>query len=632
MKSPIAQCRSNRGEELIFIISLPRSGSTLLQHVLGSHSTIAATAEPWVLFPAICALRKGKLMADYNPAIGQVALTEFLAKLDNGNGSEHYYSAVADLAQKLYSAYSDKKNAKRFLDKTSRYYQFLPELFRIFPDAKYVFLVRNPLALLSSFLNHMVFGDLRRLGEPGIRNDLLEGYKLIRQGIMYFGDDAVVIKYEDFVKNPVKFTKMLCDKFNLIYEPSMLNYGENIGVLPGQLVDPKSIHKHSGPVDDYVEAWRADFESPQFRALAFGFLSYLGSELINSFGYSYKDLVSEFSGNIKSNKPVASWDLLITSKPDRTLTQRWKLSTILLWQQKGILTVIKWHTYYLFNIFSKPFRAVFSFIKRLPYLLTLKNQVQKFRGKKSLDLNKIRNESVSTGHEIIQDISSVEMSTQSGWQDFNVAENQLAAYQPLLAQMHAGNARADFVAAADALRLTNLSHPSLLEIGCGNGYYSEILSYLSGIEINYHGLDSSVAMIDSARKNYPHLEFSVADAYHIPFKDKSFDIAWSGTVLMHLSNYKRAVEETCRVARKFCIFHSTPLNESGGTTFLTKTAYGTRVFEVIIGKSEFEKLLHEQGLVIRHIVESLPYNVSKELDFAIKIKTLTYICEKQAQK
>lgn len=624
-----AQSRNNRGENLIFIISLPRSGSTLLQHVLGSHSKIAATAEPWVLFPAICALRKGTLKADYNAEIGQIAFTEFLAKLDNGDGSEHYYSAVADLAQKLYGAYTEKKNAERFLDKTSRYYQFLPELFRVFPDAKYVFLVRNPLALLASFLNHMVFRDLRRLGEPGIRNDLLEGYKLIRQGIMYFGDDAVVIKYEDLVKNPVNITKMLCDKLDLIYEPGMLNYGDNIGVLPGRLVDPKSIHKHSRPVDDYVEAWRTDFESPQFRALAFEFLTYLGSELINSFSYSYKDLLNEFGGNIKSNKPVASWDLLMSLKSDRTLSQRWKLNAILLWQQQGLWAVIKWHSYYFFKIFSIPFSTVFSFIKRLPYLQTLRNKVQKLRGIHSLDLHKIKNKSVSTGHEIIQDISSVEIATQSGWQDLNVAENQLAAYQPLLAQMHAGNARADFVAAANALRLTKLSHPSLLEIGCGNGYYSEILSHLTGIEINYHGLDSSIAMIDSARKNFPNLEFSVADAYHIPFKDKSFDIAWSGTVLMHLPNYKKAIEETWRVARRFCIFHSTPLNDKGDTTFLTKHAYGVRVIEVIISKNEFEKLLHEQGLVIRHIVESLPYTVSNDLDLIVR--TLTYICERQGE-
>ena len=35
----------------IFLFSLPRSGSTLLQRVLMSHKDIASVAEPWLMLP-----------------------------------------------------------------------------------------------------------------------------------------------------------------------------------------------------------------------------------------------------------------------------------------------------------------------------------------------------------------------------------------------------------------------------------------------------------------------------------------------------------------------------------------------------------------------------------------------------
>jgi hypothetical protein len=35
----------------IFLLSLPRSGSTLAQRILAAHEGIATTSEPWILLP-----------------------------------------------------------------------------------------------------------------------------------------------------------------------------------------------------------------------------------------------------------------------------------------------------------------------------------------------------------------------------------------------------------------------------------------------------------------------------------------------------------------------------------------------------------------------------------------------------
>jgi ubiquinone/menaquinone biosynthesis C-methylase UbiE len=166
----------------------------------------------------------------------------------------------------------------------------------------------------------------------------------------------------------------------------------------------------------------------------------------------------------------------------------------------------------------------------------------------------------------------------------------------------------------------------VLEIGCGNGYYADVMAHLYRRPFRYVGLDYSEAMIGSARNRYRGGRFLVADAGEMPFAAGAFDIAWSGTILMHLPDYARAVTETCRVARRFAVFHSVPVRRAGPTLFLTKQAYGSPVAEVLVNRLELEQLVRREGFSTRHVLDSLPYVPG---DVAVDVDTLTYVCERQ---
>ena len=245
-------------------------------------------------------------------------------------------------------------------------------------------------------------------------------------------------------------------------------------------------------------------------------------------------------------------------------------------------------------------------------------------------MSALSHQSVSSDYKILNSRSELSPTLYQGWQAPPLAERQMAAYIPLLEAMYEGKPRLDFIVAAQALKLTLLSNPTLLEIGCGNGYYFEVLTHLTRTALRYMGVDYSSAMVESAHIRYPQLRFLLGDATQLPFVDGQFDVAWSGTVLMHIPDYQQAIAETCRVARRFCVFHSSPLLIDGTSTFLRKRAYGTPIAEVIIGQAEFEDLLHEPGLVIRHILESLPYRVDSVVNGTVH--TLTYVCEKHCVK
>ncbi len=78
-------------------------------------------------------------------------------------------------------------------------------------------------------------------------------------------------------------------------------------------------------------------------------------------------------------------------------------------------------------------------------------------------------------------------------------------------------------------------------------------------DVRYAGCDYSDAFIGLARQTYPMLRFDVEDATALKYGDNAFDIVISGCCLLHIPEYEAAVAETARVARRYAIFHRTPM-------------------------------------------------------------------------
>lgn len=258
-----------------------------------------------------------------------------------------------------------------------------------------------------------------------------------------------------------------------------------------------------------------------------------------------------------------------------------------------------------------------------PVLRSLARKVLPFRVREVLRRLISKDVPASYGYQIIEGEVPVELST--GWKGPAVAERQQAAFTPLLRKMYEGKRREDFVALATAVQMTGLEDPLILEVGCGSGYYSEILSYLLGRPVRYVGLDFSPAMIHLALERYPDRTFVVGDAMALPFPNGAFDIVLNGVSLMHIPNYKAAITESRRVARRWCIFHTVPVLQRRKTTVLRKKAYGEPTIEVIFNEGELYYLLDQDGLVVRHVLDSIPYNLEAVLGEPTVTKT--YVCE-----
>jgi ubiquinone/menaquinone biosynthesis C-methylase UbiE len=88
----------------------------------------------------------------------------------------------------------------------------------------------------------------------------------------------------------------------------------------------------------------------------------------------------------------------------------------------------------------------------------------------------------------------------------------------------------------------------ILDLGCGNGRFSQYLE-----ETDYVGIDFSEGMISEARKRFPKKTFFIGDLLSLPFKEECFDKIYSIAVIHHLPSHGyrlQALAEIKRVLKK----------------------------------------------------------------------------------
>ena len=179
----------------------------------------------------------------------------------------------------------------------------------------------------------------------------------------------------------------------------------------------------------------------------------------------------------------------------------------------------------------------------------------------------------------------------SAWQNDQIPARQLKVTEKQWPQLEKTPAIADLI---EMIRRTKLINPKLLEIGCSTGYHQEAFRR-AGLKVVYEGCDYSAVFIDLAKQLHPKVKFKVSDALKLDYASKAFDIVISGCCLLHIINFKKAVSETARTAKKYVIFHRTPVIHERETTYTKKTGYGVEMVEILFNEDE---LFRENGMAI----------------------------------
>ncbi|MEN2974692.1 MAG: class I SAM-dependent methyltransferase [Candidatus Caldarchaeales archaeon] len=95
----------------------------------------------------------------------------------------------------------------------------------------------------------------------------------------------------------------------------------------------------------------------------------------------------------------------------------------------------------------------------------------------------------------------------------------------------------------------DLQPSKILDIGCGVGLLSRYLESI-GFGGEFIGIDIDIERVKFAKKTFG--EFIVADAHHLPFRDKCFQTSTIFTVI-HLLKVRDALREAERVSENMII-------------------------------------------------------------------------------
>ena len=198
----------------VFIIGMPRSGSTLTEQIIQSHPAVFGAGEIKTLSYAIGAVRMKYPGLPKFPAMGRVL-------------RESQYAAIAD--GYLHTIASFSPTARRVTDKLLTNFYFVGLIHVLFPNAKIVHTMRNPIdTCLSSYTK--LFKDdmphsynLRDLGRYyGKYWELMDHWRrVLPDGVMRD------IKYEDVVAQTEEKAKEIIAFLGLEWDERCLRFHES---------------------------------------------------------------------------------------------------------------------------------------------------------------------------------------------------------------------------------------------------------------------------------------------------------------------------------------------------------------------------------------------------------------------
>jgi hypothetical protein len=272
----------------LFIFSLPRTGSTLLQRILGAHDQIATVTEPWILLPFIYSLRPTGLLSKYSQTHLFRAVEDFYGELPRGK--EDYLECLRDFVLTVYGK-ACRNREKYFLDKTPRYHLIVSDIIRLFPEGKFIFLWRNPLAIISSIIE----SDGR--GKWKIHDrivDLFDGIDNLVSAFDKYADLCFTVRYEDMVSNPDLELQQIFNYIGLSFSKDLLSNFNQVK-LQGWHGDKAGITKYQTISTEPLDKWKSNLNNPIRKSWCRRYLEWIGEDRLATMGYSKHELICDLN-------------------------------------------------------------------------------------------------------------------------------------------------------------------------------------------------------------------------------------------------------------------------------------------------------------------------------------------------
>ena len=198
---------NNLHKRPIFIVGMPRSGTTLLEQILSSHSKIHGAGELNYLQKIIDKLGLEK-PADFKDYFSQIR--------------EFYNEEISKISQKNF-----------IIDKMPSNFRWIGFIFKSLPEAKIIHIERNPMAVCWS--NYKTFFVDSGMDFNLSQKDVAYYYSIYADLMKFwkqnFKERILHVNYENFVQDYEENTKKILSYLDLNWENKIRNYDKNDRVI-----------------------------------------------------------------------------------------------------------------------------------------------------------------------------------------------------------------------------------------------------------------------------------------------------------------------------------------------------------------------------------------------------------------
>lgn len=195
----------------IFIVGLPRSGTTLTERILTCHSQVESIGESFFIRDAIRQTGRARSEDSMNPAIITAA-----AGRDAANIAKKYVDAIE-------YKFGDKPF---FIEKFPENVLYLGFIAKAFPAGRIVLQTRNPMDSCFAMYKQTYFRYAYSLEELGAY--YVAYHRLVSHWRETLGDRMVEVSYETMVSDQENETRRLLDELGLGFEDACLHFENNV--------------------------------------------------------------------------------------------------------------------------------------------------------------------------------------------------------------------------------------------------------------------------------------------------------------------------------------------------------------------------------------------------------------------
>ena len=205
------------GEGSVFVVGLPRTGTTLTERILGAHS-LMTTAGERPEFAAVLA----EQIPGANPNVVDQELIRNAAQIDLKKAGERYRSHLRAITQ----------GADRFTDKMPSNFYLVPAILSALPDARVIAVRRNPMDSVLSLYRQFLAGALSHyhfaLSLTGTAHAVARYHALVKTLEQRLPKARfTVVDYENLVSETESEVRRLFAFAGLDFEPASLDLTRN---------------------------------------------------------------------------------------------------------------------------------------------------------------------------------------------------------------------------------------------------------------------------------------------------------------------------------------------------------------------------------------------------------------------